>query len=161
MKETFRDLLRIKQKLSMEECIRLLKTEKRGVLSVNGFNGYPYGMPMNHWYHDADGVLYFHCGKKGHRLDALQHSDRVSFCVVDQGNAMPGEWALNFKSVIVFGRMKLVDDPEQIAFVSEQLSRKFTDDEQYIQNEIRRFASQTLLLVLTPEYICGKAVRES
>ena len=46
----FRELTRKKQKLSMEECLQILKSEKRGVLSVNGDNDYPYGMPMNHWY---------------------------------------------------------------------------------------------------------------
>ena len=43
----FRDLRRIKQKLSHEECIELLKNEKRAVLSVLGDDDYPYGMPVN------------------------------------------------------------------------------------------------------------------
>ena len=68
----FRELARIKQKLSMEECISILKTEKRGVLSVNGDNGYPYGMPMNHWYDEESGKIYFHCGKTGYRLESLE-----------------------------------------------------------------------------------------
>ena len=59
----FRELVRIKQKLSMEECISILKKEKRGVLSVNGDGGYPYRMPMNHWYDEESGKIYFHCGK--------------------------------------------------------------------------------------------------
>ena len=67
----FRELTRKKQQLSIEECIHILKTEKRGVLSVNGDDGYPYGMPMNYWYDEVDGKIYFHCGKVGHRLDSL------------------------------------------------------------------------------------------
>ena len=31
----------------------------RGVLSVLDDNGYPYGIPMNHWYNEEDGKLYF------------------------------------------------------------------------------------------------------
>ncbi len=50
MAEEFRGLLRIRQQLTEEECLQILKTEKRGVLSVLGDNGYPYGMPMNHYY---------------------------------------------------------------------------------------------------------------
>ena len=38
----FRELVRKNKKLSMEDCVSLLKAEKRGVLSVNGDNGYPY-----------------------------------------------------------------------------------------------------------------------
>ena len=44
----FREMLRVKQQLPREECVRLLKEEKRGVLSVLGDDGYPYGMPLNH-----------------------------------------------------------------------------------------------------------------
>ena len=73
--KVFRDLIRKKKELSKEECIHILKTEKRGVLSVNGDHGYPYGMPMNHWYNEEDGMIYFHCGKIGHRLEALQKDD--------------------------------------------------------------------------------------
>ena len=45
----FRDVTRVKQKLPQAECVEILKSEPRGVLSVLGDEGYPYGMPMNHW----------------------------------------------------------------------------------------------------------------
>ena len=57
----FRELIRKHNQLSMEECIRILTQETRGVLSVHGENGYPYGTPMNHFYNEADGAIYFHC----------------------------------------------------------------------------------------------------
>ena len=98
----FREMIRKNKQLSREECVKLLKTEKRGVLSVIGDGGYPYGMPMNHYYNDSDGNIYFHCGKIGHRLDSIKGDDKVSFCVCDKGYANDGEWALNVKSVIVF-----------------------------------------------------------
>ncbi len=157
----FRELLRQKKKLSMEECVRILKTEKRGVLSVNGDNGYPYGMPMNHWYNEEDGKIYFHCGKIGHRLEALQKDAKVSFCVYDEGYCNPGQWALQVKSVIVFGTIEIVDEKDKIVDITTKLSHKFTQDDAYIQKEIENHAHRTLLLVLTPEHICGKFVEES
>ena len=63
----FRDIARKKQKLSSDDCIGLLKNEKRGVLSVIGDDGYPYGLPINHYYDAEDGKLYFHSGKTGHK----------------------------------------------------------------------------------------------
>ena len=48
----FRELRRKNKALSDEECIEILKNERRGVLSVIGDEGYPYGMPMNHYYND-------------------------------------------------------------------------------------------------------------
>ena len=55
----FRELARKKKQITTEECIQVLKNEKRGVLSVLGDADYPYGMPMNHWYNEEDGKIYF------------------------------------------------------------------------------------------------------
>lgn len=157
----FRELLRKNKELSTEECIDVLKNETRGVLSVLGDGDYPYGMPMNHWYNEEDGCVYFHSGNVGHRLDALRKYDKVSFCTYDSGYRNPGEWALNVKSVIVFGRMEIIDDMEQIIDITTKLSHKFTQDEEYIQKEIRESGPRTLLLKLKPEHICGKRVVEA
>lgn len=157
----FRELVRKNKAITEEECIELLTKEKRGVLSVNGDDGYPYGMPMNHYYNAEDGCIYFHCGKVGHRLDSLRRSDKVSFCVYEQGTKEPDDWAYNVRSVIVFGKVEVIDDLEEIARISDALSRKFTQDEDYIQNEIKHYAKAALLLKLTPEHISGKRVKES
>ena len=157
----FRDLIRKKKQLPMEECIRILETEKRGVLSVIGDHQYPYGMPMNHWYNEENGKIYFHCGKTGHRLDALKKDNKVSFCTYDEGYKNPRAWALNIKSVIVFGKIAIVDDLDTVIDITTKLSYKFTQDAAYIQKEMEGFAKNTLLLELTPEHICGKLVEES
>ena len=157
----FRELIRKNKKLPDNECIELLKSEKRGVLSVQGEDGYPYGMPMNHFYNEEDGKIYFHSGNIGHRLDALKKCNKVSFCVYDQGYRKKGEWALNIKSVIAFGKIEIVDDLHVIADITAKLSRKFTNDEDYIKDEIEKHAHRTILLVLTVEHLCGKLVEES
>lgn len=157
----FRQLLRQNQLLPQADCVELLKTETRGVLSVLGDEDYPYGTPMNHWYNEDDGCIYFHCGKVGHRLDALSRHSKASFCVFDRGFRREGEWALNVKSVIVFGKVDVIDDMDRILDITAKLSRKFTQDGEYIQNEQRLYAAATLLLRLTPEHICGKLVNES
>ena len=153
-------MIRKNKQLSHEECVKLLKTEKRGVLSVIGDGGYPYGTPMNHYYNDTDGNIYFHCGKIGHRLDSIKGNDKVSFCVYDKGYT-DGDWALNVKSVIVFGHIEIIDDINVITDITTGLSLKFTSDMKYIKNEIEQYAEKTLLLKLTPEHICGKHVKES
>ena len=157
----FRELLRKKQRISNEECISVLKSEKRGVLSVNGDEGYPYGMPMNHFYNENDGCIYFHCGKYGHRLESLKNDPKVSFCVTEKGIKEDGDWAYTVRSVIVFGKVEIISDQKIIADISRALSLKFTSDEGYIEKEIEQFAKATLILKLTPEHICGKKVTES
>ena len=157
----FRPMLRIKQQLPEAECIEILKQEPRGVLSLLGDEGYPYGLPMDHWYCEADGKIYFHCGKKGHKLDAIAKHDKASYCVYDQGYRREGEWALNIRSVIVFGRIRVVEEQERVIDVTRQLSYKYTDDTEYIEREIAQSAKNTLLLELTPEHMTGKLVNEA
>lgn len=157
----FREMLRKKQQLSQEECIRILKEQLRGVLSVLGDDDYPYGMPLNHYYCEQDGKLYFHGGGKGHKIDALKRHDKASFCVYDEGYRKDGEWALNIKSVIVFGRVEFVTDRETIYRIAAELSRKFTDDEAYIEGEIEHSGPSTAMFALVPEHMAGKIVNES
>ena len=71
------------------------------------------------------------------------------------------DWAYTVRSVIVFGRMEITDDYEEVVRVATALSRKFTDDEAYIKTEIENYGRATRLLRLTPQHICGKRVKES
>ncbi|MBQ2323762.1 MAG: pyridoxamine 5'-phosphate oxidase family protein [Oscillospiraceae bacterium] len=157
----FREMMRFKQAIPREECIRILQEEKRGVLSVLGDDDYPYGMPINHWYCPEDGKIYFHGGRQGHKIDAIRRHDKVSFCVYDSGFRKEGDWALNIKSVIVFGRVEIVEDEDWAIEVSRRLSRKFTQDEDYIQHEVERSGPRTLVFALQPEHMTGKLVNES
>lgn len=157
----FREMLRRKQQLPNAECVELLRQEPRGILSLLGDDDYPYGLPMDHWYCEEDGKLYFHCGKKGHKLDAIRKHDKASFCVYDQGFCREGEWALNIRSVIVFGRVEIIEDQERIIEITRQLSYKYTSDTEYIEREIRESGANTLCFVLTPEHMTGKLVNEA
>ena len=157
----FRPMVRFKQQISEEECIRVLKEQKRGVLSMIGDDGYPYGVPINHWYCEEDGKLYFHGGLKGHRIDAVERCDKVSFCVYDEGYKKEGEWALNINSVIVFGRIAKVTDEEKRIRIISDLTRKFTDDEAYLARELKGSLQRTLLLELAIEHMTGKLVNEA
>ena len=157
----FRGMRRFKQQISEEECIRILKEEPRGVLSMIGDDGYPYGIPLDHWYDEADGKLYFHCAKEGHKLDAIAGCDKVSYCVYDQGYRKDGEWALNINSVVIFGRMKLVTDADKTKEICTNLCRKFTDDEAYLQKELTNALPRVQCLELTIEHMTGKLVNES
>lgn len=157
----FREMRRGNQQLSAEECVALLKRELRGVLSVTGDGGYPYGVPVNHFYNDEDGHLYFHGGRSGHRVDAVRRCDKASFCAFDSGFRREGDWALTICSVIVFGRIRLVEDMEKTLEISRRLCYKFTDDERYIEDELRRSGPGTLLMELIPEHISGKRVHEA
>ena len=157
----FRVIVRKKNAISQNECIEILKTELRGVLSVIGDGGYPYGLPINYFYNEEDGHVYFHSGKSGHKIDSIAKCDKVSFCVYDSGYRENGDWALNIKSVILFGRIRALDDFDKAMDICRKLSYKFTDDSKYIEKEIASFGKNTLCLELIPEHITGKIIKES
>ena len=75
----FRPMRRFKQEVTREECVKILTDEKRGVLAVNGDNGYPYAVPVNFYYDRNTDKIYFHCAKAGHKLDAMLSDDKVCF----------------------------------------------------------------------------------
>jgi nitroimidazol reductase NimA-like FMN-containing flavoprotein (pyridoxamine 5'-phosphate oxidase superfamily) len=157
----FRKMRRFRQQISEEECVRILKEEPRGVLSVIGDDGYPYGIPMDHWYNEADGKLYFHCAREGHKLDAIAACDKAGYCVYDKGYRKEGEWALNIESVVIFGRIRRVDDAGKTREICTRLCRKFTDDEEYLQKELKNALPRVQCLELTIEHMTGKLVNES
>jgi len=157
----FRELARKKQSLSQDKIVEILRTEKRGVLSVIGENGYPYGLPINYWYNEENGKIYFHSGKAGHKVDAMAANKKVSFCVYDSGYRKEGEWALNISSVIVFGKVSIVEDFEKTMDICRCLSLKYTTDKMYIEEEIKKFGKATLCYELCPEHITGKLVNEA
>ena len=157
----FRKMRRFKQQITDEECIALLKEETRGVLSMLGDDGYPYGIPMNHWYCEDDGKIYFHGAKEGHKIDSLKKNSKVCYTVFDKGFRREGEWALNVKSVVIFGRISLVSDEEKAKEICAALCRKFTDDEDYLKQELEHALPRVQCLELVFEHMTGKLVNES
>ncbi|HAW16347.1 MAG TPA: 5-nitroimidazole antibiotic resistance protein [Clostridiales bacterium] len=157
----FRKMRRFRQQVSEEECIRVLKSQPRGVLSMMGEDGYPYGIPMDHWYCESDGKIYFHGAKEGHKIDALKNCDKVSYCVYDEGFRKEGEWALNITSVVVFGRISFVTDMEKAKKIGEGICLKFTDDREYIDHELEHALPRAQCLELTIDHMTGKLVNES
>ena len=157
----FREMRRFKQQISREECVYVLTEQPRGVLSVLGDDGYPYGIPLDHWYSEEENKLFFHCAKVGHKLDAIAACDKVSYCVMDEGYRRDGEWSLNIRSVVVFGRMRVVEDEEKKREICTNLARKFTDDEAYLQRVLTNAFPRVSCLELTIEHMTGKLVNES
>ena len=150
---------RIKQQLSDEESLEVLKKAKRGVLSVIGDGGWPYGIYLNP--HFENGRIFFHGAKEGHKIDALKKDARASFTVIDEGTKDEGGWAYTFKSVVVFGRVEFVEDQNEAVEICRRLARRFNPSEADIEDEIRRAAAHVQVFALIPEHITGKRVHEA
>ena len=154
----FRPMRRFKQQLSAERCAEILKTEKRGVLSVIGDGGYPYAVPMNFVY--DNGNLYFHSAVTGHKLDAVKNDPKASFCVMTGGELSGDGWSYFVESVIAFGRVTVVEDEAVRTEKLRRIGNKYFPDEQKTEEELAKNAGRALVLELAVEHLSGKRVHE-
>lgn len=158
----FRNMRRAKQELTSDECWKILRCGEYGVLAVQGDGGYPYSMPLNYVAHD--GKLYFHSAKAGHKIDALSHSDKVSFCVVDKSDLAPEKFTTYFRSVIVFGKMHVVEERAEAETALAELTKTLTPSESdaSMRAELDScwLRDTVTMLVLEPEHVSGKQAIE-
>ncbi len=159
--EEFRKMRRWKQSLTEEECIEVLKTAPRGIMAFQGENGYPYAIPLNQFYDENDGRLYFHGAREGLKLDLMAKENKVCFTVMDEGFKKPGDWALNIKSIVCLGRLETVDDHALILEQCRKLAMKFNPDEAAAEEEVKRSGDHVNMLVMTIDRMTGKLVNES
>ena len=155
----FRQMRRSAQQLSEAESIDILRRGTSGVLAVQGDGGYPYAVPLSYVY--AERRLYFHCATSGHKLDALARDARASFCVIDRDEVLPERFTTAYRSVIVFGRARILNDAGEKRRAIELLAEKYAPE--YMtegRREIERTFSRFHIIGLTIEHMSGKQARE-
>ena len=106
----FRAICKKKNEIDAEAAKALLRSGRRGVLAVNGDDGYPYAIPINYVYDGYARKIYFHGARAGHKVDALRACDKVCFTVYGGEFYKNGHWAPYVQSVLVYGRCRLVED---------------------------------------------------
>ena len=157
----FRPMRRIKQQVSDEECIRILKEEKRAALSVTGDDGYPYTVPIDFYYDESDGRIYLHCAKTGHKIDAIKKCDKVCFTVWTQGYKTEGNWEWNVTSVIVFGRARFIDDRSFWEDKLRKLTEKYYPSAEAVEAAMHIPSVNVVqMMAIDIEHMTGKLVNE-
>lgn len=154
-----REMRRKNQMLPAGECAAVLDRGTSGVLAVSGDDGYPYAVPLSYVYHDSK--LYFHCAKTGHKLDAIGRNEKVSFCVIDQDQVVPQAYTTYFRSVIVFGKARVLEDEAEKRAALEILAAKYTpDDAEGRLREIDRQMENVCLVEIAVDHMSGKEAIE-
>ena len=156
----FRPMRRKTRAISDEAAKALLLNEKRGILAVNGDDGYPFALPVNYFYDMENGKIYFHGAKAGHKVDSLKKSDKVCFTVYGNSQYKEGEWAPYTQSTIVFGRCHLIDDAARTEAEVRRLAEKYYPDKSEIDGEIAQSIRAVQLYEITIEHLTGKQVQE-
>ena len=124
----FRAMRRKKNEISIDASKELLRRTKRGVLAVNGDNGYPYAIPINYLYNEQENKIIFHGARVGYKVDCLKACDKVCFTVYGNESVKEESWAPFLQSVVVFGRCRFVENQEDNIKLVKELAMKYYPD---------------------------------
>lgn len=153
-----RPMRRFRQALPQGMCEEILRRGTSGVLALCGEDG-PYAVPLSYAW--ADGKIIFHCAKVGHKLDCIRYDDRCSFCVTDQDAVVSEAYTTYFRSVIAFGRIRVVTDTEACRALATLLGeRYYPGHPAEVQAEISGALNRLCVLVMDVERLTGKEARE-
>ena len=155
----FREMRRNKQSLGQEESDAILSRGTSGVLALSGDDGYPYALPISYAY--EKGRLIFHCAKAGHKLDAITREPKASFCVIDQDQVVSAEYTTYYRSVIAFGKMRLLEGEEKRA-AAMLLAKRYAPRETVKRHTevIDEAWDRLCMLEMRIEHLTGKAAKE-
>ena len=156
----FRSIRKKKNEIDIDAAKSLLLSGRRGVLAVNGDDGYPYAIPINYVYDMDDGKIYFHGAKAGHKVDSLRACDKVCFTVFGNETVKEEAWAPFMQSVVVFGRCHLVEPGERSIALLKKFAMKYYPDEQLADTEIARAGRAAQMFEIEIEHLSGKEVQE-
>ena len=156
----FREMRRKKQALTEEEIIKIMTDGTAGVLAVDGDGGYPYAVPLSYVYHD--GKIFFHCAKSGHKLNAIRRNPKASFCVIGQDQVIPQEYTTYFRSVIAFGKVRILEDDAEKWDALRLLAKKYYPEAGTQEHEqaIRHDYAPVGIIELAIEHMTGKEAIE-
>lgn len=156
----FRDIRKKKNQISTEAAEQLLREARRGILAVNGREGYPYAIPINYYYDREAQKIYFHGARAGHKAEAIRACDKVCFTVYGGEFYKNGHWAPYVQSVLVYGRCRLVEDIAVTEARVRELAMKYYPSAEEVEAEIAKDLRAVQLYEITVEHMTGKQVHE-
>lgn len=159
----FREMRRKAQLQDVATCQRVLREARRGVLSVLGDEGWPYGIPLNFVFDPTrgeQGSLYFHAALTGHKLDAIRRSNKVCFTAMDEGYQNEGEWWWYVRSVVCFCRARILEDEQAKHDALAALAQKYFPPQVDIEADIAKNGARVTMVELEIVHMTGKLVQE-
>jgi hypothetical protein len=154
----FREMKRRKQLLSREDTSAVMDRCTNGVLACQGDEGYPYAVPLSYVY--LNEKIYFHSAKTGYKMDAIAQNSKVSFSVIDKDTIISKEYTSYFRSVIAFGKARIVEgDERQDAFMA--MVKKYSGDQpEEDQHKEVEGCGRACIVAIDVEHITGKQAIE-
>ena len=150
-----REILSKQNGVDAQKTIEIVKKGSYGVLSTIGTDGYPYGVPLNYTYWND--CICFHCAQQGHKLENIDFTNRVSFCVVTKSVVLANKFDTDYESAIAFGTAVEVTDSSAKEEILMSIINKYSPD--YIdagQHYMKKYWDSTTVVKVVIEHCTGK-----
>jgi len=154
----FREMRRKKQLLSGEDTLAVMSRCTNGTLACLGDHDYPYSVPVSYVYFNEK--IYFHSGKAGHKVDAITKNPKVSFSVIDEDTIVSEEYTSYFRSVIAFGKARIVDGEEWLEAFKALVEKYSGDQPAEAKHKEITECTQSHIIAIDIEHITGKEAIE-
>ncbi|HAZ11982.1 MAG TPA: MFS transporter [Bdellovibrionales bacterium] len=153
----FQEMRRKDRALSESEAREVIARSDFGQLATHGSDGWPYSVAINHVL--ENNTIYFHCAKKGHKLDNIRHDSKVCFSVVEECKVLPEEFATRYTSACAFGTAEVVDREERRRALTLLVARHCKGFEKQGQEMIEKEIDHPEVVAIRIQHITGKARR--
>ena len=154
----FREMRRGKQLLPKGDVEDILKRCITGTLACIGDDDYPYSVPINFVYNGEK--IYFHSAKAGHKIDAIKNNSKVSFSVIDEEKIISAEYTTYFRSVIAFGKARIVEGEEFLEAFRLLVEKYSSDQSEEDKKKIVTGCTHALIIAVDVEHLTGKQAIE-
>ena len=143
---------------TFKEMEVLLERMPVGRLAVTTEDG-PYIVAVNYLF--LDGSIYFHSGMSGQKLEAIRADSRVCFMVDEIGPQVLLEGGCGisqiYKSVICFGKAKLVEGPLEKKAILERMIQKYVPSNYSLSPMKDHNIEKTAVVKIIIKSMSGKA----
>jgi len=87
----------------------ILKNGKYTIISMCR-NSEPYIVTLNYGFDESKQTLYFHCAKKGLKIDFIKSNPRVCATVIEDRGYKMGECEHAYRTIVFWGNMSVIED---------------------------------------------------
>lgn len=116
---------------SQEEILDIINRCKWCHVAMADPSGMPYVIPMNFGFQND--VIYIHGAQEGKKSEILRHNPNV--CIhfsLDhelryQSESVACSWSMKYRSVLCYGKVGFIQDPEEKTSAMNLIMARFTD----------------------------------
>lgn len=146
---------------SQEDILHILKNGKYTIISMCRENE-PYIVSLSYGYDPDKNTLYFHAANQGLKLDFINANKNVCATVIEDGGYVMDECEHEFRSVVFWGEMQIVNDLEEKKYGMNILLQHLEEKESVVKAKLLKsndYYTKMNILRLDIKQITGKAGR--